>query len=971
LFYIQLVQNVGLLVALVAVHGQIIRYWKRSAFSSQVVSGFLFGCVALIGMMAPVHLTPGVIFDGRSIVLSVAGLFGGPVTAGIAAILSVAYRLWLGGPGALMGVSVIIESASLGVAFYYLRPVYPGLTRNLRLFAFGLLVHMGMLLLALLLPRDAMLKTLENITIPVLLIFPAATWLICLLFLDQENRMSSQRALEESERKYRDLYDNSPDMLFSIDVNTGKILECNQTLCDVSGYSRDEIIGRSIFELYHPDSHLEARKCFQRFTDEGEVHNAELRALKKNGTTMFVTLNATGIYNDKGSLVYSRSSWRDVTDRRLTEIALRESEERHRAIFDNAGIGIDLLDSGGRVVAVNQALSDMLGYTVEELERLTFSELTHPDDIETSRQMLEALVAGEKHSYRIEKRYLRKDGSILWGDLSVSAIRDDAGKHTGAVGVVADITQRKKVEESLRDSEAFLNSIIDQSPNSMWISDHQGTLLRCNKTLRDLFQLSDNEVVGHYNIFEDNIVEAQGLRPLIRSVFEQGSTVRFTINYDSAQLKNISPVHRTSIFLDVTVFPIRDHNGNITNAVIQHIDISESKRLESQLFHAQKMEAVGTLAGGIAHDFNNLLQIVLGYSEVMLLRKKEGEHDYVDLHQIYQAGKRGADLVTSLMTFSRKVEANFIPVDLNQEITQLQDLLSHTIPKIIKFDLRLIGDLEVINADPSQIGQVLMNLGVNARDAMPDGGTLTIETANVVLEKEYCRDHLEAIPGSYVLLTVSDTGQGMDKETLSHIFEPFFTTKGKGKGTGLGLATAYGIVKQHGGHITCYSELGMGTAFKIYFPAIEQAGDSETRTNDGPIRGGTETILLVDDDDEIRDLGATLLNSFGYVVIRAGNGKEALDIYQRERESISLVILDLIMPVMDGRKCLAEILRIDPHAKVIIASGYSEGGPANGVMAARAKGFVQKPYSMRQLLTTIRKALDKDLPRPVDDQDGR
>ena len=377
------------------------------------------------------------------------------------------------------------------------------------------------------------------------------------------------------------------------------------------------------------------------------------------------------------------------------------------------------------------------------------------------------------------------------------------------------------------------------------------------------------------------------------------------------------------------------------------------------------MEAVGTLAGGIAHDFNNLLQMVLGYSELMLQTKKEGETDYVGLQTIHQAGKRGADLVKGLLTFSRKVETKYVPVNLNQEITHIQSLLSRTIPKTIKIDLHLDGDLESILADPSQLGQVLMNLGVNARDAMPDGGTLSIETSNVQLDKEYCSAHLEVKPGRHVLLTVSDTGQGMGKETLSHIFEPFFTTKETGKGTGLGLAIVYGIVKQHDGHIVSYSVLGHGTTFKVYLPAIQTDKDLETPTSEMAIRGGTETVLLVDDEEVLRDLGATLLNEFGYKVITAGNGKDALEVYRMEKDRVSLILLDLNMPVMDGRQCLAEILRIDPNAKVIIASGYSESGPANDASAGGAKALVQKPYEMRQLLTTIRNILDNDPPRSI------
>jgi CheY-like chemotaxis protein len=247
---------------------------------------------------------------------------------------------------------------------------------------------------------------------------------------------------------------------------------------------------------------------------------------------------------------------------------------------------------------------------------------------------------------------------------------------------------------------------------------------------------------------------------------------------------------------------------------------------------------------------------------------------------------------------------------------------------------------------------------------MPDGGTLSIETANVQLNEEYCSAYLKTKPGNYVLLTVSDTGKGMDKETLSHIFEPFYTTKEKGKGTGLGLATVYGIVKAHGGHITCYSEPGIGTSFKIYLPAIQTKKELETQTSKTAIPGGTETILLVEDDETIVGLGVAILNRFGYKVIIAGNGKEALEIYQVEKDSIALILLDLIMPVMDGKKCLEEILLVNPNAKVVLASGHSEGGPADGAVADRAKGFVQKPYNMRQLLTTIREVLDNNLPGP-------
>ena len=314
----------------------------------------------------------------------------------------------------------------------------------------------------------------------------------------------------------------------------------------------------------------------------------------------------------------------------------------------------------------------------------------------------------------------------------------------------------------------------------------------------------------------------------------------------------------------------------------------------------------------------------------------------------------------NLMMFSRKVEPNLRPVNLNDEVVQVQKLLSRTISKTIKINLHLGGDLEFVEADISQVGQILMNLGVNARDAMPDGGTLTIETMNIELYEDYCSTHLEVKPGRYALLTVSDSGHGMDKETLSHIFEPFFSTKEAGKGTGLGLATVFGIVKQHKGHITCYSEPGHGTTFKIYFPAVQKGKDSETPTIERPIRGGTETILLVDDEDVVRELAMRILNRFGYEVITANNGKEALETYKREGERISLVILDLIMPEMDGRQCLVEILRVNPNIKVLIATGHSENGATYSHRESGARGFVEKPYNQKILLKLVREILDAD-----------
>jgi CheY-like chemotaxis protein len=305
------------------------------------------------------------------------------------------------------------------------------------------------------------------------------------------------------------------------------------------------------------------------------------------------------------------------------------------------------------------------------------------------------------------------------------------------------------------------------------------------------------------------------------------------------------------------------------------------------------------------------------------------------------------------------VESQLKPVDLNQEVVQVSKMLERTIPKMIKIELDLAEGLQVTNGDPVQIEQIMMNMGVNARDAMPDGGKLFFETKNVTLDEKFCKKHLGAAPGEYVLLKISDTGHGMDKELQEHIFEPFFTTKETGKGTGLGLAMVYGIVKSHGGYITCMSEPDKGTAFSIYFPIIEsKLGSQKSKETEVSIKRGTETILLVDDEESILQLGEEMLGSFGYKVLTASDGEGALALYEKQNEHVDLVILDLSMPGMGGKRCLEKLVEMNPQVKVIIASGYSFNGPSKDAIDAGAKGFVGKPYEVRQMLQIIREVMD-------------
>ncbi|MBU0990925.1 MAG: response regulator [Proteobacteria bacterium] len=414
-----------------------------------------------------------------------------------------------------------------------------------------------------------------------------------------------------------------------------------------------------------------------------------------------------------------------------------------------------------------------------------------------------------------------------------------------------------------------------------------------------------------------------------------------------------------NIWTEARISFIRDEDNTPLGIMGISRDISVRLNLESQLRHAQKMEAVGTLAGGIAHDFNNLLQAIQGYSELLIHHKKETDPDYRKLKEIVHTARRAGELTQQLLTFSRKVESKMRPVRLNRELEQVVKLLRRTIPKMISINLKVEKNLRIINADPMQIEQILINLAVNAKDAMPDGGRLDIQTKNIVLDGHFCESYPGLEPGEYVLLTVADSGCGMTNETRERIFDPFFTTKISGEGTGLGLSMVYGIVKSHNSLILCASKKDKGSTFDIYFPAIDHHNEWNEITNEEfPPKGGDETILLVDDEIVIRNLCELVLSKLGYNVLKASDGETAIKIFQERKIDIDLVILDIIMPGMGGEKCLKELLKCKPDLKVLIASGFTGKVSTGSLLETGIKGFIHKPFEMNYLVSTVRDVLD-------------
>ncbi|MCG2778596.1 MAG: response regulator [Desulfobacterales bacterium] len=514
----------------------------------------------------------------------------------------------------------------------------------------------------------------------------------------------------------------------------------------------------------------------------------------------------------------------------------------------------------------------------------------------------------------------------------------------------------------LQQSEKKYRDLVENANSIILRRDIKGNITFFNEFAQKFFGYGEDEIMGRNilgTILPDTVSTKCDIESLSKVLHKDPE--RHMVSEDESILSS-----GKSVWIAWTYKPIFDGSKQLKEILCIGNDITELKRsdkekktLEAQLQGAQKMEAIGTLAGGIAHDFNNILQAIIGYTQIMLMGKDLSDPDHEKLEAIESSAQRASELTKRLLIFGRKVESKLRPVDLNQEVVQVSKMLERTIPKMISIELNFSENLQVINGDPVQIEQIMMNMGVNARDAMPDGGRLFFETKNVTLDVKFCKNHLGASPGEYVLLKVSDTGHGMDKELQEHIFEPFFTTKQIGKGTGLGLAMVYGIVKSHGGYITCMSEPGEGTAFSIYFPIIESEIDSRvSKEAEAPIKGGTETILLVDDEESIRQLGEELLGSFGYTVLTAPDGESALELYEKENEQVDLVILDLSMPGMGGKRCLEKLVEMNPRVKVIIASGYSVNGPTKDAVDAGAKGFVGKPYEIRQMLQAIREVMD-------------
>jgi PAS domain S-box-containing protein len=882
-------------------------------------------------------------------------------------------------------------------------------------------------------------------------------------FVDITDQKKIEEALRESERKYRRIFENVQDVFYQVD-NKGNILDISPSIERYSEYTREELVGRPVTNVYANPSDRE--KLLAEISRRGEVVDFELQLRAKSGRLVTTSVNAHILFSEAGEPLGIEGSLRDMSERQRADQALRTSEERYRQLFYQSPVGIYYFDTELRVTdfnsqfeeilqssrerllgldlskvrdqrvlpAIRQAISGSEGQYEGQYEATTSSaqiwvlmktapvydekgrvkggvgiveDMTKRREVEREIFMLAQalksirdcvsitdlddnilfvndafaktygyspeellaksvrMVRSENNSQSIMEQILpatlhggwegeilnrRKDGSEFPVYLSSSVVRDADGSPIALIGAATDITERKRSEQRLRESEEQYRSLVDSARDVIFTATPHGVITSLNPAFELNTGWNRSEWVGktYYDLFHHDDLAAS------REHF-----VRALQGHPIPMLEiRIRTRGGDYVVGEFTITP-QLQEGKIVGLLGVARDVTERKRLEEQYRQSQKMESLGTLAGGIAHDFNNILAIILGHASLLTQGQHSPGKHVASAESIIKATNRGAALVSQLLTFASKTDVVFEAVSMNEVVLEITKLVAETFPRTIVISTRLDPDLPPIVADPTQLHQMVLNLCINSRDAMPRGGTLSLVTT-LIGGETVGGQFSGAGAAQYVVLQVSDTGAGMDEETKQRIFEPFFTTKEKGKGTGLGLATVYGIVESHGGFIDVESEVGFGTTFQVYLPAQADLTRQPERIKESSqeVPRGSETVLVVEDEEMLRDLVKSVLISKGYSAITANDGVEAVELYMLHRRNISLVVADEGLPRLSGSEVFAKLKRINPQVKVILASGFLEPGFTAEIRKLGVREVIKKPYQPDELLRCIRRVLD-------------
>ena len=634
---------------------------------------------------------------------------------------------------------------------------------------------------------------------------------------------------------------------------------------------------------------------------------------------------------------------REVAEHMRAVEALQRSVTYNRSLIEASLDPLVTIDAAGKITDVNSATEKVTGHPRERLIETDFSEyFTDPEKARAGYQLV--FREGAVQGYPLEIRH--RDGSVTPVLYNASVYRDESGKVLGVFAAARDISEQKQVHIALQRSEEELRTILRTATDGFWVTDRKGQFLEVNDAICRNLGYSRDELLRMSVSDIEAVEKPEEILQTVQRIMERGSD-----QFDGLHRRKDGSLRNVEISVNYLPPP---HDRFF--AFLR--DITEHKKLEAEYSQAQKMEAVGTLAGGIAHDFNNALTGIVGFGELLRMRMAGDEKALHDLDEIQRCAERASTLTRQLLTFARRQVIEPVNLNLSTLVADLMKLIGKVVGEHIEVKTSLEKNVPTIHADRGQIEQVVMNLCLNSRDAMPEGGRLVVETGDVSLEEEYVRQNPYMRTGRYALLTVSDTGIGMDEKTRARAFEPFFTTKGPDRGTGLGLSMVYGIVKQHGGFIHLYSEPGKGTAFKVYFPAIEAQPDAVPAIRrEEIVRGGTETILLAEDEEAIRALAERILTGFGYTVLVARNGEEAIEIFRQHKE-IVLAVLDVVMPRKGGKEAFDEMHKQNPRLKVIFMSGYSSDAIHDSFVLIAGTPFLQKPFGPTTLARKIREILD-------------
>ncbi len=962
--YLDLVLNLSLLVALSIVSGFIDDRWPRHSRAGVLVQGALFGGAAVLGMLRPVNLGPGLIFDGRSVMVSLGALFFGPWAAAVAGAMAVSCRVAIGGAGTLTGALVVLSSAGIGLLARPRLKILENSPSARQLFLFGLAVHAAMLGLMFTLPGGAGLPTFLRIGPPVILLYPLATLLAGKILADQVEAKRVVKELQESRERLVSAQRIAGLGDFIWDAETGQV-SWSDALYELLGYDRADKIDYEKVDrqIHHPDDLDSITRWLEGAIASGKevLEPNEYRVLCKDGRVLFVrTVGVIERREGKAPRIFA--TIQDITERKGAEEALREAMLRQNEAVRAGNVGLWDRDLVTGRVRYSAEWKRQIGYEEHEIgdDFAEWRSRVHPDDLPATLRRLEETVAGDRQEYQAEFRFRHRSGSYRWILSQGSVIRDRDGRPVRLLGSHVDITAAKQAEAEQEKLRAQLSNALEIAHLGPWEYDALEDLFIFNDHFYKIFGTTA-EKVGGYTMApaeyarrfvhpEDVPVVEKEIRKALQTADPDFSQVlEHRILYADGKVGHVS----------VRYFVSKDAQGRTVKTYGVNQDITERKKLEEQIQNAQKMESIGSLAGGIAHDFNNILFPIVGMAELLLDDLEPGSPQYENAQEILTAGKRGSDLVKQILAFSRQSEHRLIPVRVQQVLKEVFKLSRSTIPSDIEIVQEVSPDCGMVMADPTQLHQIAMNLITNAYHAVaPAGGRISVSLKEAAVAGPVPPAG-SLRPGRYAKLSVSDTGTGIDPAVMDKIFEPYFTTKPRGKGTGLGLAVVYGLVKGHGGDILVSSAPGKGTAVDVYLPLMKKHTEAEPAEKAEIAAAGSERILLVDDEEPIARLEKTMLERLGYRVVSRTGSVDALHAFKDDPSSFDLLITDMTMPNMTGDQLAKEVLAIRSDIPVIICTGFSERLDRENAGAIGIRGFLMKPIVRAELVRTVRRVLDE------------